>query len=239
MSPPLGITEDEGNVSLVASSASTDSTCQNGPGLKERNYMSLSDCSSVESNVVTCLSEEKDISLNLKATELRLGLPGSQSPVRDPEFLLLSSKKLDEKPLFPLHPSKDGSLSTVQKNVSSGNKRGFSDAMDGFSETKSSVFTETSWMFPTAVSEPEVPQSLVQGKFPGNQGVNSVLSSRPLPNSGAKTVPLKEQSGSSSHQLLKEIVPSKLSQDKQRNPNDGNHNQMGSANNNGNAPAAK
>ncbi|RWR74065.1 auxin-responsive protein IAA9 isoform X1 [Cinnamomum micranthum f. kanehirae] len=240
MSPPLGIAEGGGsNISLVASSASTDSTCQNSPGLTERNYMSLSDCSSVESNVVvTCLSEEKNTSLNLKATELRLGPPGSQSPVRDPELSLLSSKKLDEKPLFPLHPSKDGSFSTVPKNVSSGNKRGFSDAMDGFSETKSSAFAETNWMFPTAVSDLEVSQSLAQAKFPGNQGVNSVLSSRALPNSGAKTVPLKEQSGSSS-QILKETVPSKLPQDKPRNPNDGNHNQMGSANNNGNAPAAK
>ncbi|XP_058069530.1 auxin-responsive protein IAA9-like [Magnolia sinica] len=239
MSPPLGIVEEEGsNVSLEASSASTESTCQNNSGLKEHNYMILSDCSSVESSVVSSLSEEKDTSLNLKATELRLGLPGSQSPVREPELCLLSSGKLDEKPLFPLHPLKDGIFSTSQKTVVSGNKRGFSDAMDGFSEVKSSVFTDGKWIFPTDRPETDTTQSVAQGKFTGNAGINSILSSRALPNAGVKPVSIKEQSGASSA-MLKEIVPPKSSQDRTRGPSDMNHSQMASSNNNGNAPAAK
>nr|AID60626.1 auxin-responsive protein IAA8 [Dimocarpus longan] len=137
MSPPLlGVEEEEGhpsNVTLLASSSSLDSICQNNPELKERNYMGLSDCSSVDSSVISNLSNEtkSKSSLNLKATELRLGLPGSQSPERDPNLCLLSSAQLDEKPLFPLHPTNDGHY-PLQKN----NKRGFSDAMDGFSEGK-------------------------------------------------------------------------------------------------------
>lgn len=144
MSPPLLLVgeeeeEEEGqsNVTLVASSNSAESVCQNGVELKERNYMGLSDCSSVDSSVV---SDESKTSLNLKATELRLGLPGSQSPERNPEFCLMSSAQLDEKPFFPLHPSNDGTYSSTQKHVVSGNKRGFSDAMDGFSEVKTSGF---------------------------------------------------------------------------------------------------
>lgn len=136
MSPPLlGVVEEESqsNVTLLASPTSAESVCQNGSGLKERNYMGLSDCSSADSSVPSAVSDEGKTSLNLKATELRLGLPGSQSPERNPELCLLSSAKLDEKPFFPLHPSKDGHCVSIPKNVVSGNKRGFSDAMDGFS----------------------------------------------------------------------------------------------------------
>ena len=139
MSPPLLGVEEGGqsNVTLLGSSGSIESVCQNSAELKERNYMGLSDCSSVDSSVASPVSEEKKSSLNLKATELRLGLPGSQSPERNPELCLLSSAQLDEKPLFPLHPSSDGHCSASQKSVVSGNKRGFSDAMDGFSEVGS------------------------------------------------------------------------------------------------------
>ncbi|XP_077214730.1 indole-3-acetic acid inducible 9 [Tasmannia lanceolata] len=232
MSPPLSTVEgEESNVSLVASSASIDSTCQSNPGLKERNYMSFSDCSSVESSVISSSSEQKNTTLNLKETELRLGLPGSQSPVRDSEPCLLSSVRLEEKPLFPLAPLKDSIFSTPPKNVVSGNKRGFSDAMDGFSEAKSTVFSDANWMFPTSGSESETSQ-LAQGKFPGNQGVNPILSSRPIPNSGVKSVSIKEQNGASSS-VLKEIVLPKIPQDRSRGTNDTNHN------NSGNAPAAK
>lgn len=139
MTPPLLGAGEEGqsNVTLLGSSASAESTCQNGSVFKERNYMGLSDCSSVDSSTVSNTSEANDGScLNLKATELRLGLPGSQSPERDSSICLKSSGKLDEKPLFPLHPLKDGNYSLVQRPVTSGNKRGFSDAMDGFSEVK-------------------------------------------------------------------------------------------------------
>lgn len=56
--------------------------------------------------------------LNLKATELRLGLPGSESPERD-------GSSLEEKSRLSL-----GML----KNLVSGAKRGFYDAINGASE---------------------------------------------------------------------------------------------------------
>ncbi|TYH12026.1 hypothetical protein ES288_A06G033400v1 [Gossypium darwinii] len=167
MSPPLLGVEEEGvqsNVTLLGSSGSMESVCQNSAELKERNYMGLSDCSSVDSSVFSPPSEERKASLNLKATELRLGLPGLQSPERNPELCLLSSSQLDEKPLFPLHPSSDGHCFASQKNVVSGNKRGFSVAMDGFSE----------------------------GKFLSDSKVDVMLSPRPSSNFGAQSMKAKE-----------------------------------------------
>nr|KJB64033.1 hypothetical protein B456_010G031600 [Gossypium raimondii] len=167
MSPPLLGVEEEGiqsNVTLLGSSGSMESVCQNSAELKERNYMGLSDCSSVDSSVFSPPSEERKASLNLKATELRLGLPGLQSPERNPELCLLSSSQLDEKPFFPLHPSSDGHCFASQKNVVSGNKRGFSDAMDGFSE----------------------------GKFLSDSKVDVMLSPRPSSNFGAQPMKAKE-----------------------------------------------
>ncbi|XP_014492367.1 auxin-responsive protein IAA8 [Vigna radiata var. radiata] len=150
MSPPLLVTEDEGqnNASMVASASSPTMECftPHEARLKERNYLGLSDCSSVDSSTVPSLSGEKK-NLNLKATELRLGLPGSQSPERDPDIFPLTSAKLDEKPLFPLLPTKDGIFTLSQKTVVSGNKRGFADTMN----------TE----------------------FPGNAGINMMLSPKP------------------------------------------------------------
>ena len=149
-SPLIGVGEEEegrSNVTLLASSSSMDSIYQNVSELKERNYMGLSDCSSVDSSTISTSSADNSCSFNLKATELRLGLPGSQSPERDPELCLLSSSKLDEKPLFPLHPLKDNTCSLSQKTVVTGNKRGFSDAMDVFSEVKNDVFTEDFGLF--------------------------------------------------------------------------------------------
>lgn len=104
--------------------------------LKERNYLGLSDCSSVGSSTVSNMCDENKINLNLKATELRLGLPGSESPERD--HTNFHSAKLDEKPLFPLVSVKENvcSMSGV-----SGNKRGFSDTVEG------------NWMFSANDSE--------------------------------------------------------------------------------------
>lgn len=213
MSPPaavLGVDEEEGesNVSLVASSLSVD--C-----LKERNYLGLSDCSSsVDSSAVPSLLEESTpkSNLNLKATELRLGLPGSQSPERVTDF---SSGQFDEKPLFPLLPSKDGiSSSSSQKHVVLGNKRGFSDTMDGFSEVKGSVYPEKNWMFFASGADSESPQSVGQGKFPGN---SAVLSTRAC---GAQS-------------------PQEPPQERPRVANGTTLNQSNAANNNSSAPAAK
>lgn len=170
MTPPLLSVGEKGhsNVTMLASSssasASGESTCQNGSVYKERNYMGLSDCSSVDSSTISNTSEANNDGscLNLKATELRLGLPGSLSPERD------SSTKLDEKPLFPLHPVKDVNYSSLsQRAITSGNKRGFSDAMDGFSE----------------------------GRFLSGSEVNAMLSPRGIPAkdiTGSQAAKLKE-----------------------------------------------
>lgn len=220
MSPPLlGIEGDgQGNVSLLASSTSVDCISKNGLGLKERNYLGLSNSSSGDSSGVTAISKEKKSSLNLKATELRLGLPGSQSPERDSELSHLSSEKFDEKPLFPLLPSKDGICSSSQKTVVSGNKRGFLDTIDGFSEMKTSTFSERNWMFAGGGSDPEAPQSVVHGKFAGKVGI-TVLSNR--------------SSGSQPSEL-----PSKTSVERPHAGNGSNHTNLNGSNNSS-APAAK
>ncbi|KAJ9177450.1 hypothetical protein P3X46_012670 [Hevea brasiliensis] len=225
MSPPLLGVEEEGksNVSLVASSTSIDCISQNGCGLKERNYLGLSDCSSVDSSAVPSLSEENKNNLNLKATELRLGLPGSQSPEREADVSLLIRGKLDEKLLFPMLPLKDGICSSSQKHVVSGNKRGFSDTMDGFSEVKGSLYSEKNWLFHSAGTESDSPQSVGQGKFPGSSGINAMLSPRP---SGAQSAMIKE-------------VSQRGLQDRSHAANGTNLNQTGTSNNSSSDPAAK
>ncbi|XP_023546196.1 auxin-responsive protein IAA8-like isoform X2 [Cucurbita pepo subsp. pepo] len=140
MSPPL-LNVEEGeesrsNVTLLASPSSMESVSQNNLGFEERNYMGLSVSSSEESCMTATKPNGNNHLLNLKATELRLGIPGSESPERDPDISFRSSSQLDEKTLFPLHPSGDGRYSSPHKAVVSGNKRGFSDAMNEFSEGK-------------------------------------------------------------------------------------------------------
>lgn len=140
MSPPLlGIGEEEckSNVTLLVSSTTMDSARLNASELKERNYMGLSDSSSVDSSVLS-FSDESKSNLNLKATELRLGLPGSQSPERNSDLSLRSSTQFNEKPLFPLRPLTDDHHSSTKTAVL-GSKRGFSDAMNGFSEVNTGL----------------------------------------------------------------------------------------------------
>lgn len=224
MSPPLLGVEgaSQGNASLVASQVSMDSISPTGFGLKERNYLGLSDCSSVDSSPAASLSEESKGNLNLKATELRLGLPGCQSPEREQEFDLLGSGKLDEKPLFPLAPSKDGICCLSQKAVVSGNKRGFSDTMDNFSEIKGSGFAEGNWMFNVPRSDSETPKSVGHGKFASSASINVMLSSGSAVThaAGMKEVPIK---ASQEGNLLKT----------------GNPNKVNGSNNNNSTPAAK
>ncbi|XP_044470189.1 auxin-responsive protein IAA9-like isoform X2 [Mangifera indica] len=150
MSPPLLGVEEEGQSNVSVASSPSDCISQNVSGLKGSNYLGFSDCSSVDSSAASSLLDDSKNKLNFKATELRLGLPGSQSPDRAPKLSLISAEKFDEMLLFPLLPVKDGICATSQKNVVSGNKRGFSDTMDRFSE----------------------------GKFPGNSGMNVKLSTR-------------------------------------------------------------
>ncbi|KAH0841397.1 hypothetical protein HID58_092228 [Brassica napus] len=92
---------------------------------REHNYLGLSDCSSSSVGSSTLSGLDDKAAISLKATELTLGLP---------------ARETDEKPFFPLVPSKD--------EVSL-KKRGFSDAMD---KSKSSVYTEKNWMFPEGVA---------------------------------------------------------------------------------------
>lgn len=146
MSPPLiGIgdveVEEEGKKSNVTNLLVSSE-------LKERNYMGLSDSSSVDSSVLSFSDETKTAknnNLNLKATELRLGLPGSQSPDRDQDrdsdlcLRTSAAAQFNEKPLFPLRPLTDdhhspAATTTMAKTAVLGSKRGFSDAMNGFSE---------------------------------------------------------------------------------------------------------
>ncbi|CAN8264216.1 unnamed protein product [Cochlearia groenlandica] len=162
--------EIQSNVSVASSSPSSNCIARNtSRGLKEHNYLGLSDSSSVGSSTLLVLAEDDKANISLKATELTLGLPGSRSPTRDTELNLLSPGKLDAKPFFPLLPSKDEICSSTQKNFASGSKRGFSDTMDQFPESKNPVYTEKNWMFPEAVAtkpvtKKEVPQNIPKGQ---------------------------------------------------------------------------
>ena len=82
----------------------------------EHDYIGLSEVSSMESSEKLTTDSEGSNGLNLKATELRLGLPGSESPER-----IDSVGGLD----------KNGYPLGVLKNLVSGAKRGFSDTIDG------------------------------------------------------------------------------------------------------------
>ncbi|KAE8724996.1 Auxin-responsive protein IAA9 [Hibiscus syriacus] len=214
MSPPLiGVEEESGSskITLLGTSGSMDSVCQNNAELKERNYMGLSDCSPMDSSIVSLASEESKSSLNLKATELSLRLPGSQLPERNPELCLLSTAQLNEKPLFPLHPSSDGHCTALQKTVVSGNKRRFSDAMDGFSE----------------------------GKFLSNSKVSVMPSSRrPSSNLGLKSGYVLENLGSQSTKA-KEITNLNVVQDRPCHANNTMPDPNATTNDNSGAPAIK
>ncbi|KAF3778525.1 Auxin-responsive protein [Nymphaea thermarum] len=264
MSPPLGL-EGPNKVHLPVPSASLDSTGQSSPELTEHNYMGLSDSSSGDSSVVTSGLDEKDENLNLKETELRLGLPYSQSPVRDLDFSLSNNVKVGEKTLFPLGPVKEGTSEekhsrnslypASQKNIVSGNKRGFSDAMDGFTEVKGNICVEGKWMF-SAISDTEIKTS-VQGKFTGSSGLTTTSvgmkqgtgpwQASGLEHSGArasannlvvvaKSATVKDHSATP---IMKEIVSPKISMDRPHVAKDSSNNQIGSANNHVVAPAAK
>ncbi|MFQ6667438.1 hypothetical protein Gotur_033469 [Gossypium turneri] len=102
----------------------------------EHDYIGLSETSSVErssdkipsssssSSSSTHPNEDKTTrtSLNLKGTELRLGLPGSQSPERKVSLFCKDLESNERSNGFAVSPL---------KNLMSGAKRGFSDAIDG------------------------------------------------------------------------------------------------------------
>ncbi|GAB2279250.1 hypothetical protein Dimus_013896, partial [Dionaea muscipula] len=226
MSPPLLGIKGEVQSKLVSSSHPVKS------GFKECNYFELSDCSSVDSSACTSFIEDKKERLNLKATELRLGLPGSQSPERDQQLCLLSSRKLDEKPLFPLIPLNDGLAPSSQKTAVSGYKRGFSDTAEDVVEKS---YPEVNWMF--SASESGAPPSSGQGKSPVNGGMNVLISSRPSLNSGANSYAVKEQYGAQ-RGLMENMSPKSLLEKPHATSAMGNS-QMNASNTNNCAPAAK
>ncbi|XP_058180441.1 auxin-responsive protein IAA27-like [Rhododendron vialii] len=91
-------------------------------------YIGLSEASSVErssdkiSSSSSSSGDEKNGAINFKETELRLGLPGSQSPERKGGVgvsLFMEENKTNGYSLSPV------------KNFVSGAKRGFSDTIDG------------------------------------------------------------------------------------------------------------
>uniref|UniRef100_A0A7N0VDL8 Auxin-responsive protein n=1 Tax=Kalanchoe fedtschenkoi TaxID=63787 RepID=A0A7N0VDL8_KALFE len=173
MSPPLlGVERGGGHASLVSPPAAMDKNAQSAVDLQERNYLGLTDCSLDGSTDSRLLGGNKS-NLNLKATELRLGLPGSQSPEREQDNCL-NSGKLDEKQLFPLLPSKEGICSSSLKTVFSGSKRGFSDAMEG------------SWMFSGTGSRTET-QPPMTPKLTGNTSINVMI-----PPKASQPVPIRE-----------------------------------------------
>ncbi|XP_035547463.1 auxin-responsive protein IAA27-like [Juglans regia] len=101
----------------------------------EHNYIGLTETSSMErgsdklsssSSSTLSTEDERSSTLNLKETELRLGLPGSESPGRKPGLgVSLFGKDLEDK--------NNGYSPNSLKNLVSGAKRGFSDAIDGSS----------------------------------------------------------------------------------------------------------
>ncbi|XP_038992143.1 auxin-responsive protein IAA9-like [Hibiscus syriacus] len=172
--------------------------------------MGLSDCSPMDSSIVCLVSEESKSSLNLKATELSLGLPRSQLLEINQDLCLLNTAQLDDKPLFPLHPSSDGHCTALHKTVVSGNKRGFSDAMDEFSE----------------------------GEFPSNSKVSVMPSSRPSSNLGLISGYVLENLGSQPTKA-KEITNRNVVQDRPRATKNTMSAPKATSNSNSEAPVSK
>lgn len=181
MSPPFSGVEGQSpcNIKLMAYSTSADCISQNKSGLKERNYLGLSDATA-DSSTDSSVPEENKKNLNLKATELRLGLPGSQSPERDSVYTPIVSDKIDEKQLFPLAPSLDGICSLSQKTIASGSKRGFSDTIDGYPESKNSTVLEGNWMFNSLGSDS------AHIKLAGNDGMKTEMPAKASQESNEK-----------------------------------------------------
>eukprot|EP00252_Welwitschia_mirabilis_P020461 TRINITY_DN5023_c0_g1_i1.p1 TRINITY_DN5023_c0_g1~~TRINITY_DN5023_c0_g1_i1.p1 ORF type:complete len:415 (+),score=67.02 TRINITY_DN5023_c0_g1_i1:128-1372(+) len=189
---------NEGLGKISPSPSSTLSETNSANELKAHDYIGLSEtASSVESSCAkTNATSADDNNLNLRETELRLGLPGSQSPLRDSDetqLSLMSSAPLvrsdvQVKQLFPFEESpaevKNGQekVSGVKsaglgrsvtgisgKNGVSGAKRGFTEAME---PRNSYASADGNWVFSAqAGSDAELPKSTgPQSKF----GVSSV-----------------------------------------------------------------
>ncbi|KAJ0074780.1 hypothetical protein Patl1_34246 [Pistacia atlantica] len=139
----------------------------------EHDYIGLSETSSMErspeklsssSSSSSCSTElnnnnsKNKTCLNFKETELRLGLPGSRSPERKtPHGVSLFGKDIEN--------NTNGFCVTPLKNIVSGAKRGFSDAIDGSSgnwevvdlDDKSKMIKEAAGVVPLS-PKPTVPE---------------------------------------------------------------------------------
>ena len=186
-------------------------TCE-ASGLKEHDYLGASECSSVDSSTIVSLSSSEDTrdSLNLKATELRLGLPGSQSPERDRDFNLCFSRSstfnATERPIFRCNPVKDGISSPSQRAAVSGTKRGFSDTVQDFVQKPPS-----NWTFKSSgsVRDSDTQKPGAEAKLPMDGSINLMLSSS-RPNSGSESFGAKVQAVESQAlpKALQELPPS-------------------------------
>ncbi|KAK9266799.1 hypothetical protein L1049_005183 [Liquidambar formosana] len=186
----------------------------------EHDYIGLSEASSMEktsdkissSSSSTISSEDdKSTSLNLKETELRLGLPGSECPERKPSLgFPLFSKDLEDK-------HNGYTLSPLKNNFVSGAKRGFSDAIDG----------STKWVFS------------VNGGSEVDLGKGAALFS-PRGNNGLKTLGALENNNTQqscvSTPAMKEVAANVCSSPK---PAQEKKTQVSATNEHGSAPAAK
>ncbi|XP_057967474.1 auxin-responsive protein IAA27-like [Malania oleifera] len=181
----------------------------------EHNYIGLSEVSSVEISEKMCsLSEEKNQrsnGLNLKATELRLGLPGSESPERNDGLggaLCKGLVVVEDKSGYPLG---------VVKNLVSGAKRGFSDAIDNGSGK---------WVFSGGGGGSEVDLPKGGGALFSPRGANGA-------GGGGKPLGGSESGNQQLPPSMKDVVPQSPKPVPEKKP------QGGAANGHGFAPSAK
>ncbi|XP_027344253.1 auxin-responsive protein IAA27-like isoform X2 [Abrus precatorius] len=93
----------------------------------EHDYIGLGETPSMDGSSSSAVTASETSSLNFKETELRLGLPGTESPERKTGCgLSLFGKDLQKK-------HNVCSVASPLKNLVAGAKRGFSDAIDGSS----------------------------------------------------------------------------------------------------------
>ncbi|KAK4283829.1 hypothetical protein QN277_000739 [Acacia crassicarpa] len=145
----------------------------------EKDYVSLSETPTPSMESSEKFSQRRN-GLNLKATELRLGLPGSESPERDSDS--------EEKNEYPLG---------ILKSLVSGAKRGFSDAIDGSSGkwvlygkggSDMGLGKDCGLFSPRGANSGKTPVGSDSGKHQAGLGLSAVKDSIPQP-----TKPLHEK----------------------------------------------
>eukprot|EP00252_Welwitschia_mirabilis_P010922 TRINITY_DN2459_c0_g1_i1.p1 TRINITY_DN2459_c0_g1~~TRINITY_DN2459_c0_g1_i1.p1 ORF type:complete len:394 (+),score=73.09 TRINITY_DN2459_c0_g1_i1:378-1559(+) len=180
-----------GKLSPPASSTISENERERTGDLKEHDYIGLSEATSAMDRPQ--IQNGNEMNLNFKETELRLGLPGSLSPVRgDTAALPLMSAapvkpEIEEKQLFPVQEDPNEAKTNVQSSVfgrslinmasKSGAKRGFTEAMESRACLSKGFSKEGNWVYPGAGSDAELSKSSAQTKF--LQNGNPYMGSRP------------------------------------------------------------